>query len=154
MSILTPSLEDYLEAILVIGLHEKVVRVKDIVKFLGVKTASVVGALKALSKKNLVVHERYGWVELTEEGKKEAERVYEKHKMLYKFFSEILGVDKKIAAEDACKIEHYIHKKTLKKIVKFTNYIETCPQGKSFWFDNFHYFVKYGKHRKHLQWVK
>ena len=117
MDTLTASLEDYLEAIWVTNLREKVVRVKDIAKFLNVKTASVVGAMKTLTQKRLVVHERYGYIQLTQQGVAVASEIYERHKTLYSFFHEILGVDAKTATEDACRIEHYINKMTAEKMV-------------------------------------
>lgn len=149
MDTLTPSLEDYLEAIWVTGLKEKVVRVKDIVKSLNVKSASVIGALKVLSEKGLVVHERYGYIELTKEGATTAEKIYGKHQTLSKFFHEILGIDLKTAVKDACQIEHYIDKKTMDRIVKLTEFIETCPEGEPLWFSSFHYFVKHGVRPEH-----
>ncbi|MDD5600834.1 MAG: metal-dependent transcriptional regulator, partial [Actinomycetota bacterium] len=48
MEKLTQSLEDYLEAIYVISLTSKVVRVKDVAEFLDVKTPSVVDAVGKL----------------------------------------------------------------------------------------------------------
>lgn len=146
MKALTQSLEDYLEAIWVTSLNEKVVRVKDIVKRLNVKTASVVGALKILADKELVIHERYGYVELTQQGMDRAKKIYEKHKTLTKFFHEILGIEFESAVKDACQVEHYIHKDTMERIVKFIKFIETCPEGEPLWLPRFRYFVRHGEH--------
>ncbi len=146
MKALTPSLEDYLEAIWVTSLTEKVVRVKNIVKRLNVKTASVVGALKILADKGLVIHERYGYVELTQQGMDRAKKIYEKHKTLTKFFHEILGIEFESAVKDACQVEHYLNKDTMERIVKFIKFIETCPEGEPLWLSRFHYFVKHGEH--------
>jgi len=142
---LTPSLEDYLETILVIVLREKVARVRNIAKSLNVKTASVIGALKTLSERGLVVHERYGYVELTPQGRTVANEIYGKHKTLVKFLNGILGIDLKTATEDACKIEHYIHQESLQRINKFIEFIETCPEGAPSWLSSFKYFAKHDK---------
>ncbi len=149
MDVLTPSLEDYLEAIWILGLKRRVVRVRDIIKFLNVKSSSVVGALKALSDRDLVVHERYGYVELTQKGVAVAKEIYERHKMLSKFLHEILGVDPKVAAEDACRMEHHISKETLERLTKFIEFIETCPEGEPLWLSSFHYFAKHGVRPEH-----
>ena len=146
MKSLTPSLEDYLEAIWVTSLKEKVVRVKNIVKRLNVKTASVVGALKTLADKGLVIHERYGYVELTQQGIDRAKKIYERHETLTKFFHEILGIEFESAVKDACQVEHYLNKDTMERIVKFIKFIETCPEGEPLWLSRFHYFVKHGEH--------
>ena len=144
MEKLTPSLEDYLEAIWIVGLSEKAVRVKNIAKFLNVRTASVIGAMKILAENSLVVHERYGYIELTRKGTKKAKEIYRKHEILSKFFNEVLGVDKRIAAEDACKFEHYISKETLDRIVMFIKFLETCSDGDPLWLSGFRYFVEHG----------
>ncbi len=146
MKSLTQSLEDYLEAIWVTSLKEKVVRVKNIVKRLNVKTASVVGALKILADKGLVIHERYGYVELTQQGIDRAKKIYERHETLTKFFHEILGIEFESAVKDACQVEHYLNKDTMERIVKFIKFIETCPEGEPLWLSRFHYFVRHGEH--------
>jgi len=145
---LSASVEDYLEAILILSGRHKVVRVRDLAKKLEVAPASVIGALRSLTEKGLVVHERYGYIELTEEGSEVAKEIYERHETLAKFFHRILGVDEKIARQDACRIEHYIDQKTLDRIVKFIKFIETCPEGEPSWLDSFYHFAKTGKRKK------
>ncbi|MCD4670929.1 MAG: metal-dependent transcriptional regulator [Actinomycetia bacterium] len=142
---LTQSMGDYLEAIYVEGLEKKVVRVKDIAKFLNVKTSSVVDAVGKLTDRGLVIHERYGYLELTKKGTGVAKSIYKKHKELYKFFYEVLGISPEVSARDACKFEHYISKETLDRIVKFITFIETCPEGYPVWLESFNYYAKHGK---------
>ncbi len=121
---LSHSLEDYLEAIWIIGSSRRVVRVKDIMNFLGYRVSSVHHALKVLANKGLVIHERYGYVELTPEGARLAEEIYKRHRTLTKFFSEILGVDKNTASKDACNVEHYLSEATFNRLLKFVKFIE------------------------------
>lgn len=154
MGALSPSLEDYLEAIWMQGLKEKVVRVKDLAKNLNVKPPSVIGALKILVDRGLVTHEKYGYIELTQNGIELAKNVYEKHKILCKFFHEILGVDSETAVSDACQIEHYIDRKTMDRLVKFIEFIETCPEGEPQWLSSLHYFLKTGKRPESCSKVK
>ena len=146
MKKLSHSMEDYLEARYVVSLTNKVIRVKEIAKSLKVKTPSVVDAVKKLIKKDLVEHEKYGYLELTEKGYKLAREVYEKHKKIYKFFYDILGVSDNVSKEDACNIEHYISEEALGRMIKFINFIDTCPEGYPRWLKNFNYYEKYGKH--------
>jgi len=142
---ISPSLENYLESIYILKQRNQIVRVKDLARYLKVKAPSVVEVLKKLKEKNLIMHEYYGYVELTQEGINRAKAIYEKHTMLKKFLHQILGIDEKIAETDACKIEHYLSKETLERIVNFINFIETCPQGVPEWLNNFYYFVKHKK---------
>jgi len=139
-------MEDYLEAIVVLKEKNKISRVRDISRLLNVEPPSVDSALNNLSKKGLIIHERYSYVELTPEGERLAEGVYKKHKMLIKFLTEILSVDPKTAAEDACKMEHSISPQTFKKLTKFIEFVETCPdRDRPDWLESFDHYFKTGK---------
>ncbi|MCK5039736.1 MAG: metal-dependent transcriptional regulator [Candidatus Aenigmarchaeota archaeon] len=117
---ISQSVEDYLEAIYLAEADKGHVRVKDIALKLDIKLSSVTGMFKKLEEEGFIKSEKYGPVELTQKGKVIARGVYSKHKLLNKFFL-LLGVDKKIALEDACRAEHVLSKKTLDKIRKFVN---------------------------------
>ncbi len=139
-------MEDYLEAIVVLKKKNKISRVRDISRLLNVEPPSVNSALNNLSKKGLIIHERYGYVELTPEGERLAEGVYKKHKTLIKFLTEILSVDSKTAAEDACKMEHSISPQTFKRLTKFIEFVETCPdRDRPDWLKSFDHYFKTGK---------
>ena len=116
---LTPSMEDYLEAIFEIDLLKHAVRVKDVSKKLGVTMPSVNGALKNLEAKGLIKHEKYEYIELTESGVSQASRISSRHHMLRTFLHDILGVDSETAEEDACRVEHVISPVTMNKITEF-----------------------------------
>jgi len=122
-------MEDYLEAIANIQQKKRVVRVRDIAKYLKVKMPSVSGALKGLVKKNLVSHESYEYVELTKQGQQIAEEIMHRHEVLRRFLSEILGLDAKMAETDACQMEHAVGNETLERLVKFIGFVDACPKG-------------------------
>ena len=144
---MSSSMEDYLESIFIIQQKRKVVRVKDIAEFIKVKAPSVIEALSNLEKKELILHERYGYVELTREGTNIAKNIYKKHKMLKKFFHNILGIKEKLAEEDACKIEHYLSPETVTKMLSFIKFVETCPKKEGpQWLKSFYHYNKTGKH--------
>ena len=145
MEILSQCLEDYLEAIYIINLNKKVVRVKEVAEFLNVKNPSVVDAISKLAEKGFVTHEKYGYLNLTEKGVKSAKGVYKKHGDIYKFLNKVLGMDNDTSEKDACGIEHYISRKTLDKIVKLMEFLETSPEGYPEWLANFNHFIEHGK---------
>ena len=116
---LTESLENYLETIGMLIRKNKIARVKDISKELDVKNSSVNIALNVLADKGLIIHEKYGYVELTPEGKQIADDIQHKEDVLVQFFTEILDVDKDIALKDACRMEHTISDETLAKLIFF-----------------------------------
>lgn len=125
---ITPTMEDYLEAIGQLGKKDEVVRVKSIAHQLNVKMPSVTEALKVLAKDGLIRHEKYGYVELTQKGNRIAKEIYSRHQILFKFLNKILGIDARAAEEDACKMEHTISSTALKKLIEFIKNLESCSQ--------------------------
>lgn len=116
MDKLSASLENYLETIALLIQEKKHARVGDIAKALGVKSSSVNVAVNFLSENGLVIHEKYGYVDLTKEGKKVAAEVQKKHDILYRFFNELLFVDSKTALKEACETEHCVSIDTIHKL--------------------------------------
>jgi len=145
METLSQCLEDYLEAIYIINLNKKVVRVKEVAEFLNVKNPSVVDAISKLAEKGFVTHEKYSYLNLTEKGVESAKGVYKKHGEIFEFLNKVLGMDIDTSEKDACGIEHYISRKTLDKIVKLMEFLETSPEGYPEWLANFNYFIEHGK---------
>lgn len=125
------SLEDYLEALYLIIEAKQGVRVVDVARKLDVKKSSVTEALKALSQKGLVNYGKYDVISLTEEGKKLAKRVADKHSILLNFFTNILGSDSSDSEESACEIEHVISDELLNRLISFIQYCEK-PENKKF----------------------
>jgi len=120
---LTKSREDYLLEIYSLKKEKPVVRLKDIAKRRNVKLPSVVSVIKELMQIGLVTYENHGYIELTEEGLNESTKLYERHKMLYKFLHEILGVSEDVAEKDAHMIEHDLHRETVLKLTKFVEFM-------------------------------
>ena len=95
----------------------KVVRSVDVAEELGFKKSSVSVAMKNLREREHITVTKEGYIYLTESGREIAEMIYERHQLLSAWLVK-LGVDEKIAAEDACKIEHVISKESFDAIKK------------------------------------
>jgi len=122
---LSPSMEDYLEAIFELDKEKRAVRVKDVSKKLGVTNSSVNGALKNLEAMGLVKHEKYEYIELTDTGMSHASKIASRHYTICAFLKDVLGVDGETAEVEACKIEHVLSAETIKKL---SDYLERIPQ--------------------------
>lgn len=109
------SAENYLETILILSKRRPVVRSVDIAEELGFKKSSVSVAMKNLREKNHITVTREGFIYLTESGKEIADMIYERHELLTQWLTR-LGVDPKVAAQDACRIEHVISKESFDAI--------------------------------------
>ena len=88
------SLEDYLEAILILSRRLSAVRSIDVATELNFSKPSVSVAVKNLKNRGYITVSEDGYLHLTDEGRKIAESVYERHTLL--------------TASDACKMEHDI----------------------------------------------
>jgi len=143
---LSSSMEDYLEAIAALKKEKGAARVRDIGELLKVKKPSVTAALNSLSKAGFVLHERYGYVDLTPEGRKIAADIQARHDILVKFLTNILSIAPQIAAAEACRLEHSISPATMAKLTKFMSFVETCPEGRRpDWLKGFDHYLLTGK---------
>ena len=124
---LTSSMEDYLEAVLVLQQQKGYVRCVDVAELLDVKKPSVSRAVKELSKKKCLIKKDDGTLSLTEQG----QQIYEKHQFFTKRLVEA-GVPQDIVAQDACKLEHVISEISFKKLKEavWINDREVIPSEK------------------------
>ncbi|MDR3048470.1 MAG: metal-dependent transcriptional regulator [Elusimicrobiota bacterium] len=113
---LSPALEDYLEAISALKREKKYARVGDIARTLNVKSSSANTAINQLAEDGLAIHERYGYVDLTDQGEEIAQKVQKKHDILYMFLNDMLFVEPQTAVKEACSIEHSISSETIHKL--------------------------------------
>ena len=147
----TASMEDYLEAIIMLQEKGEKATVTALSESIGVKKPSVDWALKKLSDAGLVIHEKYGDIELTPEGVRIAGEVYRRHKALFSFLTDILNVNPKIAAQDACSMEHYLSRESINRLEKFIKFVLDCHPGLSDWENTFNLYIKYGKEDSRVQ---
>ena len=123
---LTPSNEDYLEAILFLLEKEPHVHSVQVAQYLKVSKPSVVKAMGVLKEAGLVRQEPYGTLWLTEEGERLARQVSHRHNTLKAFLTDVLGVEEAAAEEDACKMEHTVSQETMEKLADYmAKYFET-----------------------------
>lgn len=114
------SAENYLETIYLLSKKLPVVRSIDIVHELDFKKSSISVAMKNLKANGYIEVNDSGFITLTPSGLEIAETIYERHDLLSHLLIS-LGVDEKIATEDACRIEHVISPESFKAIKEFIN---------------------------------
>lgn len=114
-SAITPSGEDYLEAILVLRKKLGMVRSVDVARHMRVSKPSVCVAVNTLKDGGFLTMDEDHLLHLTDVGREVAEKIYERHC----FFTEQLiaaGVDPRIAEADACRIEHIISDESFSRL--------------------------------------
>lgn len=99
--------EMYLETIYILSQTSSAVRSLDVAEYMGFSKPSVSRAVGLLKQNGYLCVDRDGFLHLTESGEQIAEKIYERHTIFTNLLIR-LGVDPKVAAQDACKMEHAI----------------------------------------------
>ena len=107
--------EMYLETILILSRQGGYVRSVDISEHMGYSKPSVSRAVGLLKAGNYIVIDEDGHITLTESGLETAEKIMRRHELLTELLIS-LGVDRQVAAADACKMEHVISDETFEAI--------------------------------------
>lgn len=110
--------EMYLETIFILKKKNEYVRSIDIANMMNFSKPSVSRAIKILRESGMITMDQKGYIDFTQEGEERAQEVYNKHITLTHFLIHI-GVQKDIAEEDACRIEHIMSDETYECIKKF-----------------------------------
>jgi DtxR family Mn-dependent transcriptional regulator len=126
VSISSP-LEDYLETIYLLVQEHGFARVRDIAGARRVKAATVSVALRKLAEGKLVDYQRREYIGLTSKGERAARRILARHRLLTRFFAEILKMPREAAAEQACTLEHALTDEAMDRIVRFFEFLGRCP---------------------------
>jgi DtxR family transcriptional regulator, Mn-dependent transcriptional regulator len=133
---LSPRQEDYLEAILALD-GGAGARPTDLARRLKVRAPSVTAGLRTLAAKGVVRHARYGAVTLTPRGRLAARAVTARHEALRHFLQRVLTVSARDAEAAACRMEHALPARVLRKIVSFLDFVDHCPHGGGGYIDSF-----------------
>ena len=115
---LNESGEMYLESIYVLCEKGTSVRSIDVAEYMNFSKPSVSRAVGILKEKNLISVDKDGYITLTANGKTLAHNIFERHTIITKMLT-ALGVDEKIAADDACRIEHVISPESFQAMKRF-----------------------------------
>ena len=112
--------ENYLESIYRLSKSIDGVHAIDVVNDLGYSKPSVSIALKKLKENGYIIIDGNSHISLTKVGLEIAEKIYERHLVITSLLIK-LGVDKKTAEEDACKIEHDLSAKSFNALKELNN---------------------------------
>jgi len=119
--------EDYLEMISELIQTKGFASITDIAEKMNVSKPSATSIVKKLDKEGYVVHARYRGLALTESGSNLASKMKHYHETLTRLLL-VLGIPEKIAKDDAEKIEHGLHSRSLLRLKELTNYLEANPE--------------------------
>jgi len=113
---ITSSLEDYLEYIHNKISQDKEIKAVDIANKFNISRPSVSEALIRLADMDLIIYEGRRGIKITQKGITQALKTIKKHKILSKFFVEVLEINEELADKNACKIEHVVDDEIIEKM--------------------------------------
>ena len=95
------------------------VRSGPVARALSVSKPRVSRAIGILKDDGYVAVEDNGELTLTENVLARAGAIFERHRYLTKFLTEVLGVPHETAEADACRIEHIVSQETFEKVKEY-----------------------------------
>lgn len=113
--------EMYLETIHVLLQKNGAVRSIDISEHMGYSKPSISRGVGLLKQGGYILVDKDGYITLTDAGEAMANKIYERHTVLSSMLIK-LGVDPKVAAEDACRLEHAISDESFEAIKRHFNH--------------------------------
>jgi DtxR family Mn-dependent transcriptional regulator len=121
------SMEDYLKTVYDLSKNGEPVSNNDIAKTLNVAPASVTEMLKKLAEKKYIQYSPYHGTTLTSSGEKIAQKTVRKHRLLERFLSDVLKIDKVKVHSQACEMEHTLSDDAEESLCRFLKHPESCP---------------------------
>jgi DtxR family Mn-dependent transcriptional regulator len=121
--------EEYLETIYDLESRDGSAKTTSIAKCLKIAPASVTEMLKSLSDKGVIQYEPYRGATLTEKGKKIADMVKRKHRLLEVFLTDVLKLNREKVHDEACRMEHTISGETEDALCRMLDAPAHCPHG-------------------------
>ncbi len=119
-------MEDYLLAIYRLNKEGGPAKTNDVAERLDISPASVTEMVKRLSELGLVDYERYRGATLTRKGYRQAHRMERKHRLVEKFFVDVLKSDADSAHTSACHIEHGLSDEAARQLCRIIGSPDEC----------------------------
>ena len=132
---LSPRIEDYLEELFLLESTGRSVTVTSLAERLKITKGTVTATVQKLVELELVKHERYGNLHLTETGRQRGMTVFRRHEGFRAFFHELLGLDRDHSSEMACSMEHYIDPVTEERLYALLEYFRKARAEHQPWVD-------------------
>ena len=132
---LSPRIEDYLEELFLLESTGRSVTVTDLAERLKITKGTVTATVQKLVDLELLKHERYGTLHLTDAGRRKGMTVFRRHEGFRAFFHELLGLDRDHSSEMACSMDHYVDNVTEERLYALLEYFRKAKAEHQSWVD-------------------
>lgn len=130
MAMVSMSREDYLRAIYHLEEEHGVVKSTDVAAYLSVSKPSVTEMVQQLNGEGLVQYRPYAKLHFTSQGKKVAQRLTAKHRLIELFLKKILKINHNHIHDEAHRLEHAFSDESITKIRRLLGNPTVDPHGK------------------------
>jgi len=127
--ILTPHVEEYLEAIYRLGGQNTPVPVGALAAHLDISVVSANEMVRRLQEQGLVRYTPYHGVILEQDGLCEALAILRRHRLWERFLTDKLGFSWDTVHEEACRLEHAASESVTERLAEWMDHPEQCPHG-------------------------
>jgi len=119
----------YLEAIYYMWAEKEPLRSTRLADWLGVSRPTVTVGLRRMTRDGLVRMNGRKEIELTARGKREAESIVRRHRIMERWLTDGLGLDWVTADTEAARLEHAVSDVVERRLYEVLGRPATCPHG-------------------------
>jgi DtxR family Mn-dependent transcriptional regulator len=123
------SAEMYLKTIAELGDFLDLVPISSVAERLEISPVSATEMIHRMQRKELVKHEPYRGVKLTETGRKLARDILRRHRLWERFLVDVLELPWEDVHDLACDLEHAADSAVTDALDEFLGHPESCPHG-------------------------
>lgn len=119
----------YLEAIYYMWSEGETLRSARLADWVGVSRPTVTVALRRMTRYGMVRLNGRKEIELTADGRRVAESIVRRHRIMERWLTDGLGLDWVTADEEAARLEHAVSEVVEKRLYEVLGRPRTCPHG-------------------------
>lgn len=122
--------EDYLRALYILEEEKKELKSIDLAHYLQVSKPSVSEMVQELDRDGLITYKKYSKLKFTSNGRKIAQRLTSKHRLIEIFLKNVLKISSRNIHNEAHRLEHAFSDESIVKLKKFLGNPKKDPHGK------------------------
>ena len=126
----TSNKEDYLRGLYILEEEKGEMKSIDLAHYLNVSKPSVSEMVKELNKKGMVSYKKYSKIKFTSKGKKIAQKLTSKHRLIEIFLKNMLKIKSNNVHQEAHRLEHAFSDESIGKLRKILGNPKKDPHGK------------------------
>ena len=119
----------YLEAVYYMWAEGEPLRSARLADWLAVSRPTVTAAVRRMTRDGLVRVNAHKEIELTSEGRRLAESIVRRHRIMERWLTDGLGLDWVTADEEAARLEHAVSDVVEERLYEVLGHPTTCPHG-------------------------